>query len=117
MGRLFNDEDEAKMIKLTEDLTAWMNKYAPTFEDPESMLFEITTPLITAEMEAGIPVKEPTPAAPIAEPIQEPEPEPMPETTTELPESAGSISISFSFGDNGDWFTFEQTMFPEPQEE
>jgi predicted outer membrane protein len=39
MGRIFDDEDEAKMVKLTEDLTAWINKYAPTFEDPEALLF------------------------------------------------------------------------------
>lgn len=50
MGRLFDDEDEAKMIKLTEDLTAWINKYAPTFEDPESLLFEVTASLVTEEM-------------------------------------------------------------------
>lgn len=50
MGRLFDDEDEAKMIKLTEDLTAWINKYAPTFEDPEGLLFEVTASLVTEEM-------------------------------------------------------------------
>ena len=44
MGRLFNDEDEAKLIKLTEDLTAWMNKYAATFDDPEFLLQQVAMP-------------------------------------------------------------------------
>ena len=47
MGRLFDDEDEARMLKLTDDLTDWINKYAPTFEDPEALLFEVTGSLIT----------------------------------------------------------------------
>lgn len=53
MGRLFDDVDEARMVKLTEDLTTWINKYAHTFEDPESLLFEATTPLITEDMLIG----------------------------------------------------------------
>ena len=54
MGRLFNDEDEAKMIKLTEDLSAWMNKYAPTFDDPEFMLQQVA--MTTSELtEASMP--------------------------------------------------------------
>ena len=57
MGRVFNDEDEAKLVKLTEDLTNWMNKWAPTFEDPESILFEITTPLVTDDMLVQLPVE------------------------------------------------------------
>ena len=52
MGRLFNDEDEARMVKLTEDLDAWINKYATTFEDPEEILFEVSSSLMTDEMEA-----------------------------------------------------------------
>lgn len=50
MGRVFDDEDEERLIKLTEDLTAWINKYAPTFDDPEALLFEVTTSLVTEEM-------------------------------------------------------------------
>jgi len=52
MGRLFNDEDEARMVKLTEDLTTWINKYAFTFDNPEELLFEVTTPLISEELAA-----------------------------------------------------------------
>lgn len=52
MGRFLNDEDEARMVKLTEDITAWINKYAPTFDDPEKLLFEVTTPLISDELAA-----------------------------------------------------------------
>jgi len=51
MGRVFDDEDEARLVKLTEDLTAWLNKYAPTFDDPESLLFEVTSSLVTEEMQ------------------------------------------------------------------
>ena len=50
MGRVFDDEDEERLIKLTEDLTAWINKYASTFDDPEALLFEVTTSLVTEEM-------------------------------------------------------------------
>ena len=50
MGILYDDEDEAKMIKLTEDLTEWINKYASTFEDPEHLLFEITSSLISDDI-------------------------------------------------------------------
>ena len=46
IGRLFTDEDEARMMQLVDNLDAWMNKYAPTFDDPESILFEVATPLI-----------------------------------------------------------------------
>lgn len=45
-GRLFDDVDEAKMVKLTEDLTAWINKYAPTFGDQEAILFEVAESLM-----------------------------------------------------------------------
>ena len=124
MGRVFNDEDEAKLVKLTEDLTNWMNKWAPTFEDPESILFEITTPLVTDDMLVQPPVETKTveeeivvPAEPTEEPVPEPVEEPVVEPIAEeLPFSSG-ISISFSFGDNGDWFTFEQVIFPEEGQE
>jgi len=92
MGRLFNDEDEAKMEKLTEDLTAWINKYASTFDDPESVLFEVASSLViedTQEMPAAEPTAEPTEPATVIE---------------------SGFSISFSFGDNNDWFSFEQTL-------
>ena len=61
LGRLFDDEDEARMVKLVEDLTAWMNKYAPTFEDPEQVLFEVTTPLVSDELAAEYnkPIEQP----------------------------------------------------------
>ena len=59
MGRVFDDEDEAKLIQLTEDLSAWINKYAPTFDDPEALLFEVTSSLITEEMEQGSKDEEP----------------------------------------------------------
>ena len=59
MGRIFNDEDEAKMVKLTEDLTAWINKYAPSMDDPESLLLEVASSLVTDEMkEQEIPDEE-----------------------------------------------------------
>ena len=90
MGRLFNDEDEARMIKLSEDLTAWINKYAPTFEDPEEVLFEVTAPLISDEL-----------AAAYNKPIDQAVPQ-------ENTQQTQSISITFSFGDNNqDWFVFE----------
>ena len=54
MGRLFDDEDEERMIQLTKDLTAWINKYAPTFDDPEALLFEVTTSLVTEDMEETV---------------------------------------------------------------
>lgn len=95
MGRLFDDEDEARMTKLTDDLTAWINKYAPTFEDPEELLFEVTTPLITSEMEESVAVEPEQPA-------QQP---------------AEVVSITFSFGDNQDWFVFEQTFNSSPDDE
>ena len=99
MGRLFNDEDEARMIKLSEDLTAWINKYAPTFEDPEEVLFEVTAPLISDELAAAY--NKPTDQAVPQENAQETQ----------------SISITFSFGDNNqDWFVFEQT-FESPEDE
>ena len=99
MGRLFNDEDEARMIKLSEDLTAWINKYAPTFEDPEEVLFEVTAPLITDEL-----------AAAYNKPIDQAVPQ-------ENAQETQSISITFSFGDNNqDWFVFEQT-FESPEDE
>ena len=50
MGPLFNKEDEARMVKLSEDLTTWINKYALTFDNPEELLFEVTTPLISDEL-------------------------------------------------------------------
>ena len=93
MGRIFNDEDEARMVKLTEDLTAWINKYAPTMDDPESLLLEVASSLITEEMqEAEIPEEEI---------VEVPEQQVLPQST---------ITISFSFGDNAEWFTFEQTF-------
>ena len=96
MGRIFNDEDEARMVKLTEDLTAWINKYAPTMDDPESLLLDVASSLITEEMrEAEIPEEE------IIEPAEVPEQQVLPQST---------ITISFSFGDNAEWFTFEQTF-------
>ena len=98
MGRVFDDEDEAKLIKLTEDLTAWINKYAPTFDDPEALLFEVTSSLITEDMEQG---------------KQEDEPIIQPESAFE---QSSAITITFSFGDNQDWFIFEQTL-PQPQEQ
>ena len=99
MGRLFNDEDEARMIKLSEDLTAWINKYAPTFEDPEEVLFEVTAPLISDEL-----------AAAYNKPIDQAVPQ-------ENAQETQSISITFSFGDNNqDWFVFEQT-FESPEDE
>ena len=99
MGRLFNDEDEARMIKLSEDLTAWINKYAPTFEDPEEVLFEVTAPLISDEL-----------AAAYNKPIDQAVPQ-------ENTQQTQSISITFSFGDNNqDWFVFEQT-FESPEDE
>jgi len=70
LGRLFNDEDEARMVKLTEDLTGWINKYAPTFEDPEALLFEVTGALITEDMVRGIPAD-----LPEEEDLSVPEPE------------------------------------------
>ena len=89
MGRLFDDEDEARMVKLVEDLTAWINKYAPTFEDPEEVLFEVTAPLVSDEL-----------AAEYNKPIEQ-----QPQATSQ------SISITFSFGEtNEDWFVFEQTV-------
>lgn len=73
MGRLFDDEDEARMVQLTEDLTAWINKYAATFEDPEALLFEVTASLVTEEMEMMEPIPEApeTPVTPVTpeEPI------------------------------------------------
>lgn len=121
MGRLFDDVDEAKMVKLTEDLTAWMNKWAPSFdEDAESVLLEVTASLVTEEMqEAEEPV-----AADIVivdeEPIIDfmpheifaPEPEVMP-----IAEESFDFAITFSFGDNNDWFVFEQTTVNENGEE
>ena len=99
MGRLFNDEDEARMIKLSEDLTAWFNKYAPTFEDPEEVLFEVTAPLIPDEL-----------AAAYNKPIDQAVPQ-------ENAQETQSISITFSFGGNNqDWFVFEQT-FESPEDE
>ena len=99
MGRVFDDEDEAKLIKLTEDLTAWINKYAPTFDDPEALLFEVTSSLVTEEMEEG---KVDEPVAPVE-----------PESVFEQ-QGGSSITITFSFGDNEEWFIFEQTnMAPE----
>ena len=99
MGRLFNDEDEARMIKLSEDLTAWINKYAPTFENPEEVLFEVTAPLISDEL-----------AAAYNKPIDQAVPQ-------ENAQETQSISITFSFGDNNqDWFVFEQT-FESPEDE
>ena len=83
MGRLFNDEDEAKMVKLTEDLTAWINKYAPSMDDPESLLLEVASSFITDDMEDEMPE----------------------EDVIEAPQS--TITISFSFGDNAEWFSFE----------
>jgi len=50
MGRLFNDEDEMRMVQLTQQLTAWINKYAPTFDDPEKMLFDVTSPLFSDDL-------------------------------------------------------------------
>lgn len=100
MGRIFNDEDEAKMVKLTEDLTAWINKYAPSMDDPESLLLEVASSLVTDEMkEQEIPDEE------IVEPVEAPEQQVIPQST---------ITISFSFGDNAEWFTFEQTFIQEP---
>ena len=99
MGGLFNDEDEARMIKLSEDLTAWINKYAPTFENPEEVLFEVTAPLISDEL-----------AAAYNKPIDQAVPQQNAQETQ-------SISITFSFGDNNqDWFVFEQT-FESPEDE
>ena len=67
MGRVFDDEDEERLTKLTEDLTAWINKYAPTFDDPEALLFEVTTSLVTEEMQELEPelLPEPVPETPI----------------------------------------------------
>lgn len=104
MGRIFNDEDEAKLIKLTEDLTAWMNKYADTFEDPESLLFQTTMPLMTEEMLIGGENSEEL----IVEPENIIEEILLPETEQSM---ESSISISFSFSqNNGDWFTYESNM-------
>ena len=61
MGRLFNDEDQARMIKLSEDLTDWINKYAPTFDNPEEVLFEVTAPLISEDLAAEF--NQPPPAS------------------------------------------------------
>ena len=88
MGRLYDSEDEAKMTQLTEDLTLWINKYASTFDDPEHLLFEVTSSLISNEMTEEVQVEEPVTA----------------QQTT-------SVSISFTFSDNNDWFIFEQTNF------
>lgn len=46
------------MVKLTEDLTEWINKYAPSFNDPEAILFEVTGSLVTEEMENFVPEPE-----------------------------------------------------------
>jgi len=59
MGRLYDDEDEAKMTQLTEDLTQWINKYASTFDDPEHLLFEVTSSLISNEMTEEVQAEEP----------------------------------------------------------
>ena len=75
MGRLFNDEDEARMVKLTEDLDAWINKYATTFEDPEEILFEVSSSLMTDEMEAKPETKTAEPADEIIEEPVDPVPE------------------------------------------
>lgn len=101
MGRLFDDEDEERMIQLTKDLTAWINKYAPTFDDPEALLFEVTTSLVTEDMEETV-------IAPVT-PVETPE---QPASA----EQASAITITFSFGDNQDWFIFEQTT-QMPEEE
>ena len=98
MGRLFNDEDEAKMIKLTEDLTAWINKYAPSMDDPESLLLEVASSLVTDEMR-----DEEIQEEAVVEPVEIPEQQVIPPTQS-------TITISFSFGDNSEWFSIEQTF-------
>lgn len=106
MGRLFNDEDEAKLVKLTEDLSDWLNKWALTFDDPESVLFEVATSLVTDEMLMDVDHMVPeTVEEPVEEVVKEIETPAAPEDTV--------IQISFTFGDNGDWFTFEQTIVQE----
>ena len=92
MGRIFDDEDEAKMVKLTEDLTAWINKYAPTMDDPEPLLLEVASSLVTDEM-----AKEDILEKEVAEVATTPE--------QQLPPP--SIMITFSFSDNDEWFSFE----------
>ena len=101
MGRLFDDEDEARMNKLTEDLTAWINKYAPSFDDPESLLFEVTSALVSEDMQEQ----------------EVANPEPASEDTIYLePLQGTAITITFSFGDNQDWFVFEQTNQVMPED-
>ena len=107
MGRLFNDEDEARMVKLTEDLTAWINKYAPTMDDPESLLLDVASSLITDEMkeyeeELEEALVEEIPEEAVVEAIEVPELQVLPP-----PPAQSTITISFSFGDNSEWFSFE----------
>lgn len=98
MGRVFDDEDEAKMIKLTESLTAWINKYASKFDDPEHLLFEVTSSLLTEEM--------------INELSEIPEIVSTKDVQTEdLTQQTTQVTISFTYSDNNDWFVFEQTSF------
>lgn len=115
MGRLFDDEDEARMMKLTEDLTQWINKYAPSFNDPEALLFEVTGALITEEMENFVPepeqseeeISQPEEQTIIPKPEQEVSQPEEPKEQEVMPVEETYIQISFSFGDNSDWFTFE----------
>lgn len=45
------------MVKLSEDLSTWMNKYAATFDDAESILFEVTSSLLEEDIKV-FPVEE-----------------------------------------------------------
>lgn len=109
------------MVKLSEDLSAWMNKYAATFDDAESVLFEVTSALLEEDVkvfpddeEVVSPVTpEPSTVEVVEEPVAE---EPIAQPAKEIPVQTTEITITYTFGDNGDWFVFEQSSM-EPEDE
>ena len=52
--KAFDEEDEEKLETLITDMTAWMNKYAGLYDDPDTILEDLEMPTEVVE-----PVEEP----------------------------------------------------------
>ena len=61
-NRVFEDEDEERFDQLISDMTAWMNKYASLYDDPDTILDDLEVPEMAEveEIEQDSPIVQST---------------------------------------------------------
>ena len=119
-GKVFEGEDEENFEALITDMTAWMNKYAELYDDPDTIIEDLEMPAEVAE-----PVSSPIVGS-AETAIEEPQDQDAQmQYTTEIhieyqypgmQLDTSSFSVSFTFYDQ-DWFVLgddEEFDFAQP---